>query len=92
MADKEGKYCQVCGGLVPTGGDVRKIVVDGKEIGITHLDQIFSHVLELHLANDTKIREELLTQVKAFNYVPTKKTEAYAAALMNEYEKLSRVE
>ncbi len=92
MADKEGKYCQVCGGIVPTGSDVRKIVVDGKEIGITHLDEIFNHVLEMHLTGDTKIREELLKQVKAFNYVPTKKTEAYAAALVNEYKKLSRLQ
>ncbi len=33
------------------------------------------------------ITEELLKRVKEFNYVPTKKTDVYAAALLVEYKK-----
>lgn len=81
----EGKYCTICGGAVPAGPGIRTVMVDGKATGIDRLDEILEEVLALGLAREDEIRDALLTRVKAFNYVPTKKTDAYAEALMAEY-------
>ncbi|EJG06192.1 MAG: NAC family transcription factor [Methanofollis liminatans] len=85
MDDKDGNYCTVCGGVVPEGPAIRKILIDGKEIGIDHLDRILGDVIALGLSREDEVREEVLRRVRAFNYVPTKKADAYAAALMAEY-------
>jgi len=85
MSEKDGTYCSICGGVVPEGPAIRKILVDGKETGIDRLDDILADVLALGLSGEDEVREELLRRVRAFNYVPTKKTDAYAAALMAEY-------
>lgn len=85
----EGRYCTICGGAVPEGPEIRTILVEGKATGIDQLDRILRDVLDLHLADEREIREELLKRVKAFNYVPTKKTDAYADALMAEYRHVS---
>lgn len=85
--DKEGKYCQVCGGVVPEGIHIRRILVDGKDVGLDQLDFIIDDVLRLELTDDTEIAGELLKRVKVFNYVPTKKNDAYSDALLREYKK-----
>ena len=83
--EKEGDYCTICGGIKPEAIKVRTVLVDGRETGINHLEMIVEGVRELHLENETEIREELLKRAGAFNYIPTKKKEAYADALMREY-------
>jgi hypothetical protein len=83
--DKEGRYCTVCGGIVPEGIEIRTISVEGKETGINHLDRILDDVAALDLRDPALIGEELLRRVQAFNYVPTKKTGAYTEALLREY-------
>ncbi|WP_342677579.1 NAC family transcription factor [Methanofollis sp. UBA420] len=85
----EGRYCTICGGVVPEGPEIRTVLVDGKATGIDQLYRILCDVIALDLTREDEIREELLKRVKAFNYVPTKKTDAYADALMAEYRKLS---
>jgi hypothetical protein len=85
--DKDGYYCSICGGIPPDKITTKRILIDGKETGIDHLDWIFEEVLKLNLADDTAITEELIKRVKEFNYVPTKKTDVYAAALLAEYKK-----
>jgi len=85
--DKDGYYCSICGGIPPDKITTKRILIDGKETGIDHLDWIFDEVLKLNLADDTAITEELIKRVKEFNYVPTKKTDVYAAALLAEYKK-----
>lgn len=85
----EGRYCTICGGVVPEGPEIRTILVDGKATGIDQLDRILCDAMALDLTREDEIREELLTRVKAFNYVPTKKTDAYADALMVEYRQAS---
>ncbi len=85
--DKDGYYCSICGGIPPDRISTKRILIDGKETGIDHLDWIFDEVKKLRLADDAAITEELLKRVKEFNYVPTKKTEVYAAALLGEYKK-----
>ncbi len=85
--DKDGYYCSICGGIPPDKITTKRVLIDGKETGIDHLDWIFSEVKKLNPDNDAVLAEELLKRVKEFNYVPTKKTEVYATALVEEYRK-----
>lgn len=83
--EKDGYYCSICGGIPPDKIKTKKILIDGKETGIDQLDWILDEVAKLALKDDAAIKEELLKRVKVFNYVPTKKTEAYTEALLSEY-------
>ena len=85
MADDEGEYCTVCGGMVPKAGGVRQITVDGKEVGIYELDLILKQVADMELSGPVQVKEALLSAVKGANYVPTKKAGAYEDALYDEY-------
>ncbi len=85
--EKEGGYCSVCGGIPPDEIKTIRIPVDGKETGIEKLECIIEEVMKLGLRDETVIGEELLKRVKRFNYIPTKKTEVYCQALLEEYRK-----
>jgi hypothetical protein len=85
--DQNGYYCPICGGIPPDRITTRRVLIDGKETGIDHLDWIFDEVKKLGIGNDATLSEELLKRVKQFNYVPTKKTDHYAAGLLAEYRK-----
>ncbi len=85
--DKDGYYCSICGGIPPDKITTKRVLIDGKETGIDHLDWIFDEVKKLKLDDNAAITDELLKRVKEFNYVPTKKTDVYAAALFTEYKK-----
>jgi hypothetical protein len=85
--DKDGYYCSICGGIPPDKITTKRVLIEGKETGIDHLDWIFSEVKKLGPDNDAVLAAELLKRVKEFNYVPTKKTEVYATALVEEYRK-----
>ena len=85
--DKDGYYCSICGGIPPDKIKTKMILVEGKETGIDQLDWIVTEVRKLRLSDDTAITEELMKRTHAFNYVPTKKKEAYGAALLEEYKK-----
>jgi hypothetical protein len=88
--DKEGKYCSVCGGIVPDEVKIRKICIDGKETGIDQLDRILSDVAALRLRDEDTITAELLKRVRVFNYVPAKKEEVYANAILAEYREYAK--
>jgi hypothetical protein len=85
--DKDGYYCSICGGIPPDRITTKRILIDGRETGIDHLDWIVDEVRKLGLCEETALMEELIKRVKEFNYVPTKKTEVYAKALLAEYKK-----
>ncbi|PKL70256.1 MAG: aldolase [Methanomicrobiales archaeon HGW-Methanomicrobiales-1] len=85
--DKDGNYCSICGGIPPDKITTKRVLIDGKETGIDHLDFIFDEVKKLRLDNNSVISDEILKRVKVFNYVPTKKTAEYADALLAEYRK-----
>jgi hypothetical protein len=85
--DKDGYYCSICGGIPPDKITTKRVLIDGKETGIDHLDFIFDEVKKLRLDNNSVISDEILKRVKVFNYVPTKKTAEYADALLAEYRK-----
>jgi len=84
--EKEGDYCTVCGGIRPDAIKIKTVLVDGKETGINQLDFIIAGVRDLHLEDDAAVRAELLKWAVEFNYIPTKKREAYGDALMREYK------
>ncbi len=85
--DKDGYYCSICGGIPPDKITTKRVLIDGKETGIDHLDFIFDEVKKLRLDNNDAIATEILKRVKVFNYVPTKKTAEYADGLLFEYLK-----
>ncbi len=85
----EGDYCTVCGGIKPEAIKTRTILVEGKATGINQLDLIIDGVRKLRLDDDAAVRAELLRRAGAFNYIPTKKKEAYSDALMQEYRAAS---
>jgi hypothetical protein len=87
MEEKEGKYCTVCGGVVPDHIKIRRITIEGKEIGIDQLDLVLEQVSGLHLLLDDQIQEELLRRIAIFNYIPTRKRSAYSQVLLEEYHK-----
>jgi hypothetical protein len=86
--DKDGNYCTICGGIPPDRITTKRVLIDGKETGIDHLDWIFDEVKKLGIGNDALLAEEILKRVQQFNYVPTKKTEQYAAGLLAEYKRV----
>jgi hypothetical protein len=85
--DKDGYYCSVCGGIPPDKITTKRVLIDGKETGIDHLDWIFDEVTRLPQDDDAILTKEIMKRVKEFNYVPTKKNGVYAAALLAEYKK-----
>jgi hypothetical protein len=85
--EKDGYYCSICGGIPPDKITTKRVIIDGKETGIDHLDWIFDEVEKLRIADDTLITDELMKRVKQFNYVPTKKSTEYGVALLAEYKK-----
>lgn len=85
--DKDGYYCSICGGIPPDKITTKRVLIDGKETGIDHLDWIFEEVEKLKLADDAVLTDELMKRVKKFNYVPTKKAGEYAVVLLAEYKK-----
>jgi hypothetical protein len=86
MSDKDGDYCQVCGGISPGKIRTKRIVIGEQEIGIERLDQILDEVRALGLADDAAVTGELLRRTKAYNYVPTKRSAEYGEALLREYK------
>jgi predicted transcriptional regulator len=84
--EKDGYYCSICGGIPPDKIKTRRVLIDGKETGIDHLDFILDNVRQLHLSDDDEITAAIMVRVKEFNYVPTKVEARYAEALLREYK------
>ncbi len=73
--------------MVSQAPGVRKVPIDGIETGITGLDECIAAVKALGLSDDGAVLEELLVRLAKGNYIPTKKREAYGAALLEEYRR-----
>jgi hypothetical protein len=85
--DNDGYYCTICGGIPPDRITTKRVLIDGKETGIDRLDLIFGEVKKLSITDDRELSEEILRRVRQFNYVPSRKTEEYAAGLLAEYQR-----
>jgi hypothetical protein len=84
--EKDGYYCSICGGIPPDKIKTRLVCIDGKDTGIDHLDFIINEVKKLKLVRDDDVAAELIKRVNEFNYIPSKKKELYAEALLKEYK------
>jgi hypothetical protein len=66
---------------------IRQIPINGIMTGITMLDESIAAVMEQNLKNDSEIREALMKKIRIYNYVPAGVDEAYAQAILEEYQK-----
>jgi hypothetical protein len=85
--ENDGYYCTICGGIPPDKITTKRVLIDGKETGIDHLDWIFTEVAKLAVVDDDIVTGEILKRVRQFNYVPTRKTAEYGAGLLAAYKK-----
>jgi hypothetical protein len=65
----------------------KQIQVDGHGIAIVGLTEMVNKVRKLGLADDKKIKKELLERVKKHNWVPESAEDKYADALFEEYKR-----
>jgi hypothetical protein len=65
--DKDGYYCSICGGIPPDKITTKRVLIDGKDTGIDHLDWIFDEVNKIRPSDDAVLTEELMKRVKEFN-------------------------
>jgi hypothetical protein len=68
---------------------IRHVEINGIKTGIVMLDESIAEVRAHNLANEQEIRAALLKKIRIFNYVPRAAEEAYARALVEEYNKSS---
>lgn len=64
---------------------IKKIEIDGLEVGIAQLGETISKVAALGLTNEKDVGQLLLKETKIYNYVPTSKESGYRLALLKEY-------
>jgi len=65
---------------------IRRIEVGGVVVGLAMLDDILADVIDRGLSGETAIGDELLRQVKIYNYVPKEAESLYREALLAEYQ------
>ena len=64
---------------------VRMVDIGGTKIGIPQLDHVIEEISKMKLDNEKKVKEELLKQIKIFNYVPPSAEDEYVNAVYKEY-------
>ena len=85
--EKKGSTGSIQGGIPPGKVGRKRILVEGKETGIDHLDFIMEQVKKLQLTDNDVIACEIMMRVKEFNSVPPDKEAQYAEALLKEYRR-----
>jgi len=64
---------------------IKKVTINGQEIGIAQLDEIVARVKAMNLGDEEAIGRALMKDVKIYNYIPTSKEMDYKLAMMREY-------
>lgn len=64
---------------------IKRIIVNGRAVGIAFLDEAGEKVSSLELSDGTEIAKALMKEVKLYNYVPSGMENDYQAALMDWY-------
>ncbi|WP_292366854.1 MULTISPECIES: hypothetical protein [unclassified Methanoculleus] len=64
---------------------IRRIEVGGVIVGLAMLDDAFQDVIDRGIAGVTAINDELMRQIKIYNYIPKEAEPLYRAALLREY-------
>ncbi|MDV4341834.1 hypothetical protein HL657_01305 [Methanoculleus sp. YWC-01] len=65
---------------------VRRIEVGGVVVGLAMLDDILADVIDSGITAETAIGDELIKQVKIYNYIPKEAEPLYRAALLLDYQ------
>ncbi|MCK9278609.1 MAG: hypothetical protein M0P22_11030 [Methanoculleus sp.] len=65
---------------------IRRIEVGGVVVGLAMLDDVFQDVIERGITGVTAIGDELIRQVKIYNYIPKEAEPLYRAALLLAYQ------
>ncbi|QLH74058.1 MAG: hypothetical protein HPY73_00380 [Methanomassiliicoccales archaeon] len=89
MVTKKEKECRKCGDELVLD-ETPKLKINGKDVGINDLDEIMNEVMALGLKDETAIGRELLSRVKANDFVPRSVEKEYERALLEEYNRRSR--
>ncbi len=71
--EKDGYYCSICGGIPPDKITTKRMLIDGKETGIDHLDWICEEVEKLNITDDMLITDELHEKGKTIQLRSDKK-------------------
>jgi Pyruvate/2-oxoacid:ferredoxin oxidoreductase delta subunit len=64
----------------------RLILIEGRQIGMVGLEEAFAELARSGQKPDESAGQLLLTKLKALNYIPKAKEEAYASAFLKEYK------
>jgi hypothetical protein len=65
---------------------IRRIEVGGVVVGLAMLDDAFQDVIDRGIAGETAIGDELVRQIKIYNYIPKEAEPLYRAALLLAYQ------
>ena len=63
------------------------INIEGKQIGIVGLDEVFEELYREGKRADESLKDYLLSRLKALNYIPSLKEKVYAVCFHEEYQK-----
>jgi len=69
---------------------IRKLNVNGVMTGITGLDESIAAVAGENLSGNAAIRSALMKRIQACNYIPPAVGDAYADALLAEYNRVMK--
>jgi hypothetical protein len=65
---------------------IRRIEVGGVVVGLAMLDDILEDVIDRGIAGVADIGDELVRQIKIYNYIPKEAEPLYRAALLLAYQ------
>jgi len=65
---------------------IRRIEVAGVVVGLAMLDDVLEDVIDRGIAGVTAIGDELVRQIKIYNYIPKEAEPLYRAALLLAYQ------
>jgi hypothetical protein len=65
---------------------IRRIEIGEVVVGLAMLDDVLEDVIDRGIAGVTAIGDELVRQIKIYNYIPKEAEPLYRAALLREYQ------
>ena len=69
--------------------EITMVTIGGHKIGLIGLSEIFATLKQMNLSDESELKDQLLEQVRAQNYVPDARVEDYAQTLLREYKKFA---
>jgi hypothetical protein len=66
---------------------VKQIRIGGSRVGLIGLDEVFNEVKKRDIKDNESLKDALLSEIKARNYVYRSAEEEYRKAIFREYKK-----